>query len=157
MLVQVRLGITHHKYCLSSHWHHHCPCRCQDCRFILSHYQKHQGRCRYVKNCWFVQLELFPRGESGLDYCSWSKSTEHHHCPTLSLLSYHNLAVDKLDCSPRIVSGAETGLDDALPMAEHVKLRQWHVGRHLNLLLITMTSKDNQDIDNNQYNVKLRQ
>ena len=69
-------------------------------------------------------LLLFRQGESGLDYCSWSKSTEHHHCPTLSLLSYHNLAVDKLYCSPRIVSGAETGLDDALPMAEHVKLRQ---------------------------------
>ena len=37
---------------------------------------------------------------------------------------HYYLAVDKLDCSPRIVSGAETGLDDALPMAEHVKLRQ---------------------------------
>ena len=76
---------------------------------------------------------------------SWSKSTEHHHCPTVSLSSllfYHNLGVDKLDYSPRIVSGAETCLDDALPMAEHVKLRQGHIRRHLNICrrLIIMKS-----------------
>ena len=81
-----------------------------------------------------------------LGRCSWSKSTEHHHCPTVSLSSlfYHNLGVDKLDYSPRIVSGAETCLDDALPMAEHVKLRQGHIRRHLNMhhtLIIMKTTK----------------
>ena len=34
--------------------------------------------------------------------------------------------------SPRIVSGAEAGLHDALPVTKHVKLRQRHVWRHLN-------------------------
>ena len=42
-----------------------------------------------------------------------------HHCGSLS-------------SSPRIVSGAEAGLHDALPVTKHVKLRQRHVWRHLN-------------------------
>ena len=72
-------------------------------------------------------------------FCILSFFHQDHHCGSES-------------SSPRIVSGAEAGLHDALPVTKHVKLRQRHVWRHLNTAQVLSTV-----FFSSHFHVKLRQ
>ena len=56
------------------------------------------------------------------------------YSPRIATIVQSHVGVDKLvDYSPRIVAGAKARLHDPLPMAQNVKLWQRHIGGHLNI------------------------